>query len=59
MIKLAEIKFNNGRGALLCNHCRVIIATGIDHVDKIHLCEDCKKITTEEKVLKELDTPVD
>jgi hypothetical protein len=40
--KKAVVKFNSGRGALLCNKCSVIIATGVKHEDKIHLCEDCK-----------------
>lgn len=39
--KLAEVKFNGGRGALLCNTCRVIIATGFNHEDKEHFCEEC------------------
>lgn len=40
--KLAEVKFNGGRGALLCNTCRVIIATGMVHEDKEHFCEECR-----------------
>ena len=40
--KLAEVKFNGGRGALLCNTCRIIIATGFKHEDKEHFCEECK-----------------
>ena len=39
----AIIKFNNGNGALLCNKCRVIIATGFDHEDKEHYCKECIK----------------
>ena len=38
----AEVKFNNGDGALLCNGCRVIIAYGHDHEDKEHYCEKCE-----------------
>ena len=37
----AIIKFNNGMGALLCNHCSVIIATGVNHPDRNHLCDKC------------------
>lgn len=37
----AQVKFNGGRGALLCNGCDVIIATGIKHEDKYHYCEKC------------------
>lgn len=38
---LAEVKFNNGNGALLCNRCSNIIAYGFDHEDKFHFCEKC------------------
>jgi len=37
------IKFNGGQGALLCNDCRVIIATGFTHKKVKHYCEECKK----------------
>ena len=40
--KLANVKFNNGNGALLCNGCRFILAYGFDHEDKEHFCEVCK-----------------
>ena len=39
--KLAEVKFNNGMGALLCNRCSIIIEYGFDHEDKFHFCEKC------------------
>lgn len=39
----AIVKFNGGRGALLCNKCRVIIAYGFDHKDKEHFCNKCKE----------------
>ena len=35
------VKYNNGMGALLCNGCRFIIATGFDHEDKAHYCTHC------------------
>lgn len=38
--KHAIIKFNNGNGALLCNKCGKIIATGFDHEDRKHYCEE-------------------
>lgn len=38
-MKLAILKFNNGNGALLCNHCRKIIAYGFAHEDKHHFCD--------------------
>lgn len=37
----AVVKFNNGKGALLCNKCATIIAHGFDHEDVPHLCENC------------------
>jgi hypothetical protein len=39
----AIVKFNGGRGALLCNRCRIIIATGYEHADVEHYCDECKK----------------
>lgn len=47
-MKFAEVKFNGGQGALLCNGCSVIIATGFDHEDKLHFCEKCKTESGEE-----------
>jgi len=41
-MKHAMIKFNNGKGALLCNGCHGIIAYGFNHDDKEHYCEPCK-----------------
>jgi len=40
-MKYAEVKFNNGDGALLCDGCRVIISYGHDHEDRLHFCESC------------------
>jgi len=38
-------KFNNGRGALLCNKCRTIMATGKEAWEgNATLCEDCKYV---------------
>jgi hypothetical protein len=37
----AEVKFNGGTGALLCNQCGVIIDYGFNHKDCEHYCEDC------------------
>jgi hypothetical protein len=39
--KRAIFKFNNGNGALLCNRCQVIIATGNVHEDLDHYCGEC------------------
>lgn len=51
----ALVKFNNGNGALLCNGCRVIIATGFDHEDKKHYCKEC--VMPDRKIF-ELDVDV-
>lgn len=42
--KYANVKFNNGDGALLCNACRVIVAYGHDHEDRLHFCESCSDV---------------
>jgi hypothetical protein len=34
-------KFNNGRGAMLCNECRTIISTG-PKTDELY-CDKCKQ----------------
>jgi Zn finger protein HypA/HybF involved in hydrogenase expression len=39
--KHANVKFNNGNGALLCHTCRTILAYGFDHEDKEHYCPKC------------------
>jgi hypothetical protein len=36
----AIVKWNSGRGALLCNCCSKILAYGFEHEDKEHYCED-------------------
>ena len=37
----ADVKYNNGNGALLCNRCSVIISYGFEHVDDYHFCKEC------------------
>lgn len=37
----ADVRFNNGNGALLCNSCCIIIDYGHDHEDKLHYCDKC------------------
>jgi hypothetical protein len=37
----AIVKWNGGRGALLCNRCRTIIREGFEHTDVEHVCDDC------------------
>ena len=39
--KVAQVKFNGGRGALLCDGCSVIIAYGFEHEDRKHYCPVC------------------
>lgn len=41
--KIADVRFNNGNGALLCNRCQIIIAYGHDHEDREHYCDECIK----------------
>lgn len=45
----AEVKFNGGTGALLCNGCSVILEYGFNHKDCEHYCEDCEKKQMEEE----------
>ena len=40
--QIALIKFNGGVGALLCNRCHTILATGFDYEDREHFCIACK-----------------
>lgn len=46
--KIANVKYNNGNGALLCNECRTIIAYGFDHTDKEHYCPKCALVKLSE-----------
>jgi len=39
--KHAIVKFNAGNGALLCNGCEIVIATGFEHEDLEHFCAKC------------------
>lgn len=39
--RTAILKFNSGRGALLCNGCYTVLATGFDHEDTQHFCVKC------------------
>lgn len=42
--ELARVKFNGGRGALLCNYCSKIIRQDFDPKtieDKEYFCDDC------------------
>jgi ferredoxin len=42
--KRAIVKWNGGRGALLCNRCRVIVREGAEHEDVEHYCASCRGI---------------
>lgn len=44
-------KFNNGKGATLCNKCRTIISTG-KKVDRLY-CDNCQKDINEMNVFYE------
>ena len=52
--KYAEVKFNNGNGALLCNTCSVILAYGFDHEDKEHYCKSCEALNKLSEQAQEL-----
>ena len=42
--KLAEIKFNGGKGTVLCNVCSTMLTDSCDtsnQIDCAHLCEKC------------------
>lgn len=42
--KIAEVKFNGGRGTVLCNVCRTMLTDACDtreQIDCYHLCEEC------------------
>ena len=38
---VADVRFNGGAGALLCNSCQIIVEYGWDHEDEEHYCESC------------------
>lgn len=44
----ADVRFNSGYGALLCNTCKIIIAYGSDHEDREHFCETCSVANKDE-----------
>ena len=44
--KRAIIKWNNGRGALLCNNCNTIIKEGFDFEDKEYYCDKHTNLDT-------------
>ena len=53
----AIVKFNGGRGALLCNNCDTIVSYGTDHRDIEHYCNECyDKLTRKLKLLEKTET---
>jgi hypothetical protein len=44
-------KFNNGRGAMLCNGCRIIISTGPKTEELF--CDKCKQKNNIIKIMEE------
>jgi hypothetical protein len=59
--KRAIVKWNGGRGALLCNRCLVIIREGTEHKDVEHYCDFCREkqrrflSRSEEKIREKTD----
>jgi len=51
----ADVKWNNGEGALLCNGCGVVLATGFDHEDREHYCSLCMSGKCQTKYREEID----
>lgn len=44
--EIAEVKFNSGRGTVLCNVCRIMLTDACnvaEQIDCYHVCEDCYK----------------
>ena len=42
--KIAEVKFNGGKGTVLCNACHIMLIDACDtreQIDCYHLCEEC------------------
>lgn len=39
--RTAQVRFNRGRGALLCSSCGKIISQGHNHIDVAHICKQC------------------
>lgn len=61
------LKYNNGRGALLCEHCRVIVMQDIrdyewhalrelDNQDKKWFCKDCCDTCQHEQAVAFVET---
>ena len=41
-MEYADIRYNNGMGALVCNRCFLILEYGFEHEDKFHFCSECE-----------------
>jgi len=46
MYRYADVRFNNGNGALVCNGCSVILAKGHHHENRLHFCDRCTELLT-------------
>lgn len=51
MVHVADIRFNNGRGALLCNLCGTMIDYGFDWEDKLHFCSHACELKFQEQLV--------
>lgn len=52
-MEYANIKWNDGKGALLCSNCNVIIGTGFEWPDKHHYCGECTPEQTLDQLIDE------
>lgn len=42
--KMTDVRFNSGRGTVLCNVCSIMLTNSCDtrnQIDCYHVCEDC------------------
>ena len=51
----AIVKWNGGRGALLCSRCHTIIREGFLHTDAEHFCDDCSVMGGSGASVREID----
>ena len=48
-----SFKFNGGRGAIICDVCRIIIREDVHlKADEFHVCPKCMGLTYEEVLMK-------
>lgn len=51
----ADVRFNSGAGAVLCQKCSVILSYGFRHTDIEHYCGNCYNELLER--IKDLEMP--